>query len=526
MIDKELQVPFTFLPKGVVSYHLQGGMIENSSVEVVREKYVGHGDVAVGITKWLTASAGADYFAEKLWSSTPLFYGSVSTRIAKQYLLTADVAPDNYYRLSGSVMYPSDLSINVIYSHYPRAGTFNILGAVDDIAGSIYLPITFFGLNAGLRLGGQHTQLAGSTATKYNADLSIRIWMFNLRSYYRHAFNRIGNLTLTNEQSLTTTLTYTIARTPGIPVYVRGMFIRGQATYDFRYARFIETNLQLSRTLFRNGRLNINLGYNFPQKSLMTEVGFTLDLNFMRSTTTFNSVGSATALRQSLSGSIGVDARNGKIQPSNREQVGRAAVSVVSYVDNNNSGKYDKDDEILPFNSVILDDPATAKVGRDGVLRLTQLQSYYRYNLKVNRNAIANPTLVPEKTEFSFVTDPNQYKRIELAFYRGGIVEGKVYIDRAAGATGQGGLRMLIKGITNKYEETVRTFSDGGFYAMDIPPGKYTIEVDETQLEFLQATNPRGVIHFEIQALSEGDYIEGLEIHLIPEPEKEKTEGK
>jgi hypothetical protein len=159
-------------------------------------------------------------------------------------------------------------------------------------------------------------------------------------------------------------------------------------------------------------------------------------------------------------------------------------------------------------------------------LRLTQLQSYYRYNLKVNRNAIANPTLVPEKTEFSFITDPNQYKRIELAFYRGGIVEGKVYIDKATGTLGQGGLRLLIKGTTNKYEETVRTFSDGGFYAMDIPPGKYTIEVDQTQLGFLQVTNPKGALNFEIHALSEGDYIEGLEIHLIPEPEKEKTEGK
>ena len=215
-------------------------------------------------------------------------------------------------------------------------------------------------------------------------------------------------------------------------------------------------------------------------------------------------MGSSTSLRESLTGSIGVDARNVHIEASNREQVGRAAVSVLSYVDNNNSGTYDKDDEILPYNAVILDDPATAMVGRDGILRLTQLQSYYRYNIKVNRNAIENPTLVPLKTEFSFVTDPNQ----------------------ATGMQGQGGLRLLIKGITNNYEETVRTFSDGGFYAMDIPPGKYTIEVDQTQLSFLMATNPQGALNFEIQALSQGDYVEGLQIHLIPEPETVKPDGK
>jgi hypothetical protein len=526
MIDRELQVPFTFLPKGVVSYHLQAGTIETSTIEVSKEQYIGHGDVAVGITKWMTASVGADYFAEKLWSSTPFFYGSVSTRIAKQYLLTADVAPDNYYRLSGSVMYPSDLNVNLIYTHYPGPGNFNVLGAFDDIIGNIYLPIRVFGLNTGLRLGGQHTQLSGRTSSKYNIDFSSRIWQFNLRVNYRHSFSHVGSQMFTNEQSLTTSLTYTIARTPGVPVYVRGMFIRGQAVYDFRYYQFIQTDLQLSRTLFRNARLNINLGYNFQQKSIATEVGFTLDLNILRSTTTFNSVGSATALRQSVNGSLGVDARSGKFELSNREQVGRAAVSVVSYVDNNNTGTYDKEDEVLPYNSVILDDPATARVGRDGILRLTQLQSYYRYNLKVNRNAIANPTLVPEKSEFSFVTDPNQYKRIEIPFYRGGTVDGKVFIDKATGNLGQGGLRLLIKGVNNSYEETVRTFSDGGFYAMDIPPGKYTIEVDQTQLGFLQVTNPKGSLDFEIEALSQGDFIEGLEIHLIPNPETDNTEGK
>ncbi|MFZ4522467.1 MAG: hypothetical protein ACOYNC_12230 [Bacteroidales bacterium] len=526
LIDREMQVPFTFLPQGVVSYNMQGGIVETSSTEVTNEKYVGHGDVAVGITKWMTMSAGADYLAKTIWSSSPLLYGSISSRIAKQYLISADIAPDNYYRLTGSVMYPSDLNVNFIYNHYPHAGQFNFLGAVDDIAGSVYVPINLFKIKTGLRLGGQHTQLPGRTATKYNFDFSSKIWQFNFRVNYRHTFTRVHDITYTNEQVLTSSLTYTIARTPGIPVYVRGMFIRTQTMYDFRLSSFIQTEMQLSRTIFRNGRLNFNLAYNFQNKSIATEIGFTLDLKIIRSTTTFNSVGNSMALRESLSGSIGVDARNAKVEMSNREQVGRAGVSVVSYVDNNNSGIYDKGDEILPYNSVVLENPVTAKVGRDGVLRLTQLQSYYRYNLKVNRNAISDPTLVPLTKEFSFVTDPNQYKRIEIPFYRGGIIDGKVFVDKATGSVAQGGLRLLIKGISNKYEETVRTFSDGGFYAMDIPPGKYTIEVDQAQLGFLDVTFPQGVLKFEIQALAEGDNIEGLQIHLIPNPEKENTEGK
>jgi hypothetical protein len=196
----------------------------------------------------------------------------------------------------------------------------------------------------------------------------------------------------------------------------------------------------------------------------------------------------------------------------------------VSYVDNNNSGIYDKGDEILPYNSVILDNPVTARVGRDSILRLSQLQSYYRYNLKVNRNALADPTLVPLMGEFSFVTDPNQYKRIEIPFYRGGILDGTVSIERSTGLQGQGGLRLLIKGVNNKYEQTVRTFADGGFYAMDIPPGIYTLEIDQAQLGFLGVSKPPAALQFEIKASAQGDYIEGQKIVLVPDPEK--PEGK
>jgi hypothetical protein len=295
--------------------------------------------------------------------------------------------------------------------------------------------------------------------------------------------------------------------------------------YDFNNGKFLQTDLQLSRTLFRNGRLNINLGYNFQQKMLAAELSFTIDLNIIRSTTSFKSTGSYLTLRQSLNGSIGMDARKGRLELSNREQVGRAALSIVSYVDNNTSGIYDQGDEILPYNSVSLDNPVTANVGKDGVLRLSQLQSYYRYNLKVNRNAMADPTLVPLNGEFSFITDPNQYKRIEIPFYRGGIIDGNVSIQKPKGLQGQGGLRLMIKGIDNKYEQQLRTFDDGGFYAMDIPRGKYTMEVDEAQLGFLGVTKP-APLEFEIKASAQGDYVEGQKIVLVPDPEEEKTEGK
>lgn len=524
LIDREMQVPFTFLPTGVVTYTLQAGSIEYTSAEIPGDRYLAHGKLAAGLSRWLTVAAGADYTGREISGGKALLFASLSSRIAKQYLVTADFAPTRYYRLTGNVMYPSDLSVNLVYTRFDGQGDFNPTGATDHLAGSLFVPFRLFRSASGFRLAMDHSVLKEHSNLRYSADFSSRFFQFNLRVNYRQALTIRNRTGMTTDQLLTGSLTYTLARTPGLPVYIRGMFLRGQTTYDLRKSALQSADLQVSRTLFRHGRINLNVGYNFINKTWRTEAGLTIDLRSVRSTTSFNSMGDLIALRESINGSIGVDARGGKIEMSNRDQAGRAAVSVVSYVDNNNSGNYDRGDEVLPYNSVTLENPVTAKVGSDGILRLSQLQSYYRYNLKVNRNGIADPTLVPRDGGFSFVTDPNQYKRMEIAFYRGGVIDGKVLIERPEGLQPQSGLRVLLRGVGNPYETTLRTFADGGFYAMDIPPGNYTLEVDPAQLDFLRVSLPQKNVPLTIRALSEGDYLEGLKIILIPIPEKEPGE--
>jgi len=520
VVDREIQVPFTFLPKGVVTYNVQAGVADNTYVSSINNDNVAHGNVAAGITNWLTASAGAEYTGKELLPSNPFLYGSLSARIAKQYLMDLDIAPDAFYRLSGSVMYVSNSSFNFIYTHFTRTSSFNLLGATDDVTANLYLPINFLGMSTGLRLSGEHTLLKSSSSTHYTVDLNSRLGSFNIRLNYNDNLISKGNVNYFGQGLITTAITYTIARTPGIPVYVRGMFLRGEAMYNIRSNQFTEADMQLSRTLLKTGRLNIILGYNFIQNAWNIQAGFSIDLKFCRSITTFNSVGKENSLRQSFDGSLGVDPRNTHIELSNREQVGRCAATVVLFIDNNNNGTFDKGDEILPYKAVMLDNPAVMTVGKDGLLRLSQLQSYYKYNLRVDRNAIPNPTLVPMKNEFSFITDPNQFKRIEIPFCRGGIIGGSVFVEKNNVLQPLGGLRLLLKGVTVKSEATIRTFSDGSFYAMDLVPGKYTLEVDPAQLEFLMAKSQVGTLQFEIKALPEGDDIEGLKIVLTEETEK------
>jgi hypothetical protein len=260
----------------------------------------------------------------------------------------------------------------------------------------------------------------------------------------------------------------------------------------------------------------MTVAYNHYTNLVNTRLGLTLDLNTLRSVTSAYLIGKKFSARQNVTGSLGWDIKNELVVPNNRQQVGRAGAAILMFVDNNNDGHYNKGDQLLPYRGIKLDRTTNMQVGRDSILRLTQLQSYYKYNLSVNRNAIPDPTLVPIKDNFSFIADPNQFKQIEIPFYRGGIAEGSVSIDRDGKVTGQGGLRLVLKAVDKAFQTVVRTMSDGNFYVMDLAPGKYTLEIDPIQLGFLNVKCEPERVSFEVKALAEGDYVEGLGITLTP----------
>ncbi len=512
--DRQIQVPFTFLPPGVVSYNIQAGKTENFLGQNLADRWAAHANVGIGVNRWLTASLGAQHIGKEFDAENIITYATISSRIAQQYLLSLDAAPYNFYRITGRVQYASNLSLNFNYTKFEGQTVYNPQNASDQIGANIYVPLRVFGVLAGIRFGGEHTNSQNSSITTYNADLSTRLGRVNMRLNFRDNFITANDNNNFGQGLLTSSLTYTVSRSPGIPVYVRGMFLRLQNQLEVRGGQIISSELHLSRTVMRTGRLTIGVGYNHPTNQINTQVGLTIDLNTIRSATTVNTVGSNLLARQRFTGSIGWDMPNGALTMSDRQQVGKSAAAILLFVDQNSNGCYERGEQLLPYRAVKLDRTTTMKVGRDSILRLEQLQSYYRYNLSVNRNAIADPTLVPIKNNFSFIADPNQYKRIEIPFYRGGIIEGTVMVQRGEKMLGQGGLRLTINGLDNEYTEVIRTFSDGGFYATDIPPGRYTLLVDEAQQGFISASQKEPLM-FEIKALADGDYQEGLEIILV-----------
>jgi len=513
--SRQMQVPFTFLPPGEVSYHLQAGQSGrqpyNYGGTQEQPDWIMHGNVAIGLSGWLTASAGVQNPVILNKRALTLGYGQLSARIAKLYLLSGDFAPGAFYRLSGNVIYASNLGINFIYTHFDGQSIFNYRQADEDFSSNIFIPITIAGFSSSFRMGGTITRTGKNKYARFRADLISRIRQINYRINYQGNLMASGKTIDFGEELLTSSVTYTIPYAAGLPACMRGIFVKGEIQYDIHRQGFLTSELQLTKTVLKNGRLNIGGIYYFGIRNIIAQIGLSFDLKQLRSTTAINTSKHAVWARKSITGSIGWDSSNKLLTLNNRQQTGGGAASVLLFVDNDNSGTYNPGDLLLPYRAVQIDRRGTMQVGKDSILRLNQLQSYYRYNLSVNRNAIPDPTLVPVKDNFSFVTDPNRYKRIDIPFYRGGVAEGTVYIEREGQKYGLGSARLKVRRTGEETEMTIRTFSNGGFYIMDLPPGHYQIFVDPSQLDLLDLHQTTWA-GFEIKARAEGDYIEGLEI--------------
>jgi hypothetical protein len=510
--ERQLQIPFTFLPRGTASYNVQGGVLDDGLAGIYGNRYSMHGDLAYGLTNTITIKAGTDYFSYNL---RPLSYGSFSTRLFDKFLLNLDAAPGAFYRATANVNFPSGRSYNLVYTKFDSDSLYNPHHANQMAEASMYLPFRLMGLYSGLRLQGEHFLMMKSSLTAYNIDFNTRVGQFNFRTNYRDRISVNGSKTSFGSGQLTGAVTYTFSHTPGVPVFVKGMFMRGQVQYDLRNRQVSIAGLQVSKSVCRKGRININADHDMRSGATFVQAGLMLDLNKIRLVTQYQGTGNNYSVQQVFNGSAGLDSKNAKVDFSNREQVGRAAVSVLMFIDSNENGRYDKGEEKVPVKGFRLSESATFNTGNDSILRITQLQSYWKYNAEIVQSALPDPTLAPAVSEFSFITDPNRFKLLEIPLYRTGVIEGRITISNRGNEEGLGGIRLVLKGLDHKYEENIRTFSDGGYYVMKLLPGKYTLEVDPAQISFLNAISQPGKLDFEIKALSEGDYQENLNFFLI-----------
>lgn len=525
--NTRIQIPFDFVPPGDVDYSISGGRLTNPILGSTERGYVGEATFSTGITSWLTARASTEYLSN-YHDTYPSFTGTINARLFSNYLLSLNANSENFYRLSTSVVYSGGTSLNVDYDYNPGdSRLYNVGGYEHQARVNLFTPFRIGSVPLNVRWSSTYQQRDFTEQLRYRADLNTRLGRLNVRFGYRD--QQAGDLQFTSTPGarLINSYTYSVGRQPGIPAYLKGTFIRGQLSYLPVLDRLEEMEVQVSRDILRTGRIQLAYGHNFISRIHSFSLNLTIDFNKVRSNTTSRSTGGDYSISQNLRGSLAFDRNNGRMLLYNRQQVGQSGAAVRLFVDNDNDGAYQSDtDELIDDPAIRMNRSGGRTEAVRGINYITQLLPYYRYDLEVNKSRLSNPLLVPEIENFSIITDPNQFKSIDIPFYLSGVISGMVQRKERGNSRGISGVRLYLESVDDPdrtrdpHREEIRTFSDGSFYTYEVPPGKYHLYVDPDQLQYLNGRIEPDTMQIEVRSLAEGDFIEGLVFNVIPEQDE------
>ncbi|MEX2600574.1 MAG: SPOR domain-containing protein [Balneolaceae bacterium] len=523
-----IQIPFHFLPPGEFNYTLNAGRLDNPILGSTERGQMAIGRVAMGITNWLSLSGGAEYY-DTYHDKAPTYSAAISTRLLSKYLFRFEGASNAFYRVNASVVYPSSTSMNVTYTHFTHHnGLYNPAQNRSQLTANLFTPFRIGSLPLYFRWSVNHEQRISTELTRYRIDLNTRLGPLNLRLGYQD--NQTGRLgwTITPNSRVTASTTFNFRRSSSLPGFIRGAFLRAQSNFSPHSRKVEDAELQISRSLLSQGRLQLSAGHNFRGDFNYFRLNFSFDFNRVRTNSSARGARGSASITQSIRGSFGFDSMNNRILSSNRQQVGRSAVAVRMFVDGNDNERFDEGETLLDESAVRIQRAGGVIYTEDGITYISQLQPYRQYNLVVNKAAIRNPMLVPKMEQFSFISDPNQFKTIDIPLYMSGVVEGRVQRRVNEEVSEQGGVRLYLQetGVeegNDPFMRELRTFSDGSFYEYEIPPSTYELYIDPSQLDFLNGVSHPAKHEFNVQAIPEGDFVTGLNFTIAPDGEPEFT---
>jgi len=255
----------------------------------------------------------------------------------------------------------------------------------------------------------------------------------------------------------------------------------------------------------------------------MAEVGFRYNFSFAQTGLSARYSNRETTLVQYARGSLITDARSSYMKAGNRSNVGRGGVIIKPFLDFNSNGKRDPGENGAPGLNLRANGGRVDKSENDTVIAILGLEPYTTCFIELDPNSFYSIAWrLPFKT-MSVEVDPNVMKSIDLPIAIAGEASGFVTIDRNGEEMGQS--RIIVNYYNENSQLVASTLSeeDGYFGYFGLAPGKYFTRVDTAQLSRLGMTCNPDSLGFDIEALIDGDMVDGLDFKLAMEAAAEET---
>ena len=514
---RRVNLPFSLLPPGEVEYEFYTG----------RRRVVGDGVVqgtaAVGLSERLTARAGVDYVGTPL--RAPLVYGGAALRIGSAYVASVRATPGFQTRLGLNAVYPSQRRFDIQYTHYHGTSVgslYNPTGLMQELATDVYLPWRVGGQQVTVQWSGQVSRTDSYTDLQAFPRLSIGLGPLGMAGARFRAWNRMRDGSLEPIRGdLTLDHFYWVPRNKSIPGLLRGVSLRSRLTYDTRFDQWRSGRINIARRLGSFARVRFTMGRDFRSGFNFGGVRLSLTLPQTRAVTEARQRDGRLQTTQRLRGSIGFDHTHDRFVFSDRQWVGESAASVRFFIDENGNGVHDRMEQVIE-SEAYYKRPVPTRQGNDRVIRSQGLIPYAIHSIDLTNAGPENPKWSPRYTTFSFRTDPNVFKPLDIPVFVGGTVEGNVTWLYKGKQTPAKGFTVHLTGVNSDYAASFPVFSDGTYYGYRIPPGTYHARVDRGQMRTygLVAEPPRRTVRIEPK--EGGDRVTGVDFILMSPDARKK----
>ncbi len=511
---KNLDIPYLMLKPGELSYAIGGGW---EKFESIYSPKIGEAKFGLGITRWLSWYNWASYYQ---LNNKPYFLSKLAINAFDNTFFAIEVNPERYF---GIITYQN---FDEWGSYFFQYMNFNLLNRDPNNP-----QVAMYNMNASLpefneifpirtTIAYSRRQFTMGAINIFTGRTSFNIDEFRFSANYNlsfrdfNTFNTIGNVV----QSVAPVLTWVWREKPSFLDFLETTTFSFGTNYHITNDQFLSVSAGFTQRIAQRINLIGTMTRDLQMKINRYNLSLMMNFDELISQSTLNVLNNDYVISQGLSGGVGYDAFNQELFINSRMsglQVGTSSAMLRFFLDDNANGIFDEGEQLVPnVNAKILQGGRRLHDKESGLSRYVGLQQYAEYNVVIDAESFPNPLWVAYTPTFTFVTDPNSTKIIDVPCYSTGVIEGQVTRNDGIESVPQAGVKIHILRTDSTFVDVLPVYSDGTYYKAGIPPGDYLAWVDSAQVAILNVKSVPELLTFTIGKTTYGDFVDGLNFEL------------
>ncbi len=217
------------------------------------------------------------------------------------------------------------------------------------------------------------------------------------------------------------------------------------------------------------------------------------------------------SLNLTLTTGLSREPRSGAWVREARPNASQGAVSAMVFLDENDNGKKDADEDALAgVNININGGKSPYETDENGVAYISSLQPYREIDLDVALDTLEDPFWLPSKKGVRVDLRPGHVMQLDFPIVQTGEIDGTAYVNFGDIEREASGVIIELIDKDGKLIQSVKSAYDGFFLLQKLPMGSYQLRVSSEQVEELglQSIKPVNItISNDKQMINGQDFI-------------------